>query len=88
MKHVTGAATSVQLAYGDDLVSVTIENAWAPGGPVLHDGGGGYGLRGIGERLALLGGDVEAGRTPEGWRVRASVPVAGPAQVRQRSDAR
>jgi signal transduction histidine kinase len=38
--------------------------------------GGGYGLRGIAERVALLGGHVEAGPTAEGWRVEAVVPLA------------
>ena len=38
--------------------------------------GGGYGLRGIAERVALLGGRVEAGPTAEGWRVEAVVPLA------------
>ena len=37
--------------------------------------GGGYGLRGIAERVALLGGHVEAGPTAEGWRVEAVVPL-------------
>jgi signal transduction histidine kinase len=38
--------------------------------------GGGYGLPGIAERVALLGGHVEAGPTAEGWRVEAVVPLA------------
>ena len=37
--------------------------------------GGGFGLRGIAERVALLGGEVEAGAVPGGWRVSATVPV-------------
>jgi signal transduction histidine kinase len=41
----------------------------------LSASGGGYGLRGIAERVALLGGHVEAGPTAEGWRVEAVVPL-------------
>jgi hypothetical protein len=46
------------------------------GGGFLALSGGGYGLRGIAERVALLGGHVEAGPTAEGWRVEAVVPLA------------
>ncbi len=45
----------------------------------LATSGGGYGLRGIAERVALLGGEVEVGPTPDGWRVRAVVPLASAA---------
>jgi signal transduction histidine kinase len=38
--------------------------------------GGGFGVIGMQERIALLGGTFEAGPRPEGgWRVRASVPL-------------
>jgi signal transduction histidine kinase len=43
--------------------------------------GAGYGLRGIAERVALLGGHVEAGPTAEGWRVEAVVPLASAVQA-------
>ena len=87
MKHATGAPTSVQLLYAPDSVSVTIANAWTPGSPGLHDSGGGYGLRGIAERLALLGGHMEAGPTPEGWRVTATTPLHEPADAGASLDA-
>ncbi len=45
------------------------------GSDFLATTGGGYGLRGIAERVALLGGHVEAGPTAEGWRVEAVVPL-------------
>ncbi|GAB2697011.1 sensor histidine kinase [Nocardia thraciensis] len=38
--------------------------------------GGGLGLVGMRERVAVLGGTLEAGRWPEGgWRVRATIPL-------------
>jgi signal transduction histidine kinase len=78
MKHATGAATSVDLSYSPGSVSVTIDNvvdvAQAPAG-ALSESGGGQGLTGIGERLALLGGAVEAGPSNDGWRVSAVVPL-------------
>jgi signal transduction histidine kinase len=75
MKHAGGASTSVHLSYLHDRVSVTIGNSGTPASPTLHDSGGGYGLRGMEERLALLGGRMEAGPTPDGWRVTATVPL-------------
>ena len=80
MKHATGAPTSVCLAYGEDDVSVVVENRGSPGSPTLHHTGNGFGLQGITERLALLGGRLEAGPTTGGWRVAATapLPVAAP----------
>ncbi len=43
----------------------------------LAQSGAGYGLRGIAERLALLGGHVEVGPTSGCWRVSAIVPLEG-----------
>ena len=48
----------------------------------LASSGGGYGLRGIAERVALLGGHVDAGPTPQGWRVEAFVPLEAVAEDR------
>jgi signal transduction histidine kinase len=59
-------------------VGVTSNGTGAPpnGNGFLALSGGGYGLPGIAERVALLGGHVEAGPTAEGWRVEAVVPLA------------
>jgi signal transduction histidine kinase len=81
MKHATGAAASMELAFDDDAVRLTVDNEVASANGAASDAlgrsGGGFGLRGISERVALLGGEVEAGPVPGGWRVRAVVPVAG-----------
>jgi len=82
MKHAQGAAVAVRLAYDDTgAVTVTVDDsggATAAGRSALGATGAGFGLRGIGERLALLGGHMEAGPTPDGWRVSASVPAPAP----------
>jgi signal transduction histidine kinase len=93
MKHAPGARTRLDLRFAADRVSLTVDDAGAGSGSCAgHDGGpdegaaiaflassgGGYGLRGIAERLALLGGHVEAGPTPDGWRVAATVPLVLP----------
>ena len=83
VKHASGARTSVGLSYTPDHISVTVENEAANGSSALRDSGGGYGLQGITERLALLGGHMEAGLTPEGWRVTATVPIAASAVARE-----
>jgi signal transduction histidine kinase len=78
MKHAAGAATSVDLHYEPESVTVVVENARAPAngrGSTLSESGGGLGLRGIAERVALLGGRVEAGPTEDGWRVTATAPA-------------
>jgi signal transduction histidine kinase len=78
VKHAPGATATVLLQWTPAAVSVTVENeASGPATPTpLGRSGGGYGLRGIAERLELLGGTVESGRTPRGWRVAACVPLA------------
>jgi signal transduction histidine kinase len=40
---------------------------------------GGYGLAGLAERAALAGGLLEAGPTPDGWRVTLTMPIPGAA---------
>jgi signal transduction histidine kinase len=76
MKHARGAATSVELQWAPGRTVLTIDNAAAPAGAPtpLAGSGGGFGLRGIAERLELLGGAVDSGPTASGWRVSAWVP--------------
>ena len=78
VKHAPGADTAVSLAWTTAQVSATVTNGPpSPGAPTpLAHSGGGYGLRGIAERLELMGGMVESGPTPDGWRVAATVPLA------------
>jgi signal transduction histidine kinase len=53
----------------------------SPGAPEAVDQPVGFGLRGMRERIALLGGTVEAGPEPEqGWRVEVRVPPAAVAR--------
>lgn len=86
MKHASGAPTSVRLAYATDGVSLAVENGCARGSPTLRHSEAGYGLQGIAERLALLGGQMEAGPTPGGWRVTATIPLLAPARTREGRD--
>jgi signal transduction histidine kinase len=84
LKHARGATASVRLAFSLADVTVTIDNDLPHGDDTtesLGKSGGGFGLRGIAERVALLGGEVEAGPTSNGWRVTATVPVGKSAPV-------
>lgn len=77
IKHAPGVAPQVALGFGDDRVtlSVTNERGVLAGTSPLAPSGGGYGIQGIRERVLLIGGRVDAGPTPTGWRVEAEVPA-------------
>ncbi len=89
MKHAPGAPTSVALTWSPDAVSLHIDNdASTHTAPtVLARSGGGFGLRGIAERLELLGGEVDSGPTASGWRVTAAVPLGGAPAAAARREA-
>jgi signal transduction histidine kinase len=61
----------------DDEGSGTVSSGARTIGPSMSSGGSGHGLVGMQERLAAVGGTLEAGpRKPgPGWRVYATVPV-------------
>ncbi len=81
-KHAPGADVSVAVHAGhnagDDVVLLVQDRpsasrpAPAPDG--LADSGGGYGLQGMRERAALLGGTLDAGAAGDGWRVELRLP--------------
>jgi signal transduction histidine kinase len=81
-KHAANAATQVRLCYGPERLDVIVRNAKPADGPDpgLTLAGGGHGLLGLRERVALLGGTFDAGpRLDGGFEVRASIPTELPA---------
>jgi signal transduction histidine kinase len=76
-KHSAGGSAVVRLEYRPDRVVVTVDSSGGAvagaGGPAVS--GAGMGLRGMAERVALLGGAFSAGPHGEGWRVRAELPA-------------
>jgi signal transduction histidine kinase len=84
-KHAPGAPVTIRLHAGSaptDPIELVMENGPAPD-PTARAGlattGGGYGLRGMRERAAALGGTLEAGPTHAGgWRVRVRIPAGAP----------
>jgi signal transduction histidine kinase len=74
LRHAYGSSADVFVEYHSSRLLVTIENG--PGGqPSGLPPSTGYGLRGMRERVAELGGTIEVASTEGGgFRVRASLP--------------
>lgn len=76
LRHSGGrhAAVSISTIGGDLVVEVVDDGTTAA--PCADTGHDGYGLAGMRERVAALGGTVEQGATPTGgFRVRALIPA-------------
>ncbi len=73
------ARARVRLAYRADSVETEITDTGGSGSAtdaVPSMPSGGYGLAGIRERAALLGGRATSGPTPDGFRVHLTLPLA------------
>ena len=80
LKHAGKPATTVRLDYSEADLVVEVSDAGRPipaAGPAPGAvPGSGRGLLGLRERIALYGGELDAGpRTGGGWLVRARLPV-------------
>jgi len=74
LKHAgTGAQAAVSLAYRPDSLDIEVRDD----GVGAYNGMPGNGLRGIAERVGLLGGELSVGPDPvQGFVVRARLPLA------------
>ena len=78
-RHATGAETLVTLESARDAVNVQVRNAKPAPAVATDPDSGGNGIRGMYERIALLGGTLEAGPTDDGgFVVRAMIPTDVP----------
>jgi signal transduction histidine kinase len=85
LRHAPGARARVEVGYGPSLLEIRVDDdgpgrsqgratgAWAPSG----EAGSGHGLIGMRERVAVFGGEFEAGPTERGFRVSARLPLRG-----------
>ncbi|WP_051792464.1 sensor histidine kinase [Amycolatopsis jejuensis] len=72
-KHGAGAAVDVELTFADSQVDLGIIDRQGRRPPQPPSPG--YGLRGMGERVALLDGKLESGPGEDGWRIHLTVPT-------------
>jgi signal transduction histidine kinase len=74
-RHAGAAGATVRLSYGEDELTVVVEDDGRGALPDVH-GTDGNGIAGMRERAAALGGDLQAGpRLGGGFSVRARLPV-------------
>ncbi|MFI8083410.1 sensor histidine kinase [Kitasatospora sp. NPDC086009] len=76
-----GARVRLRVGMEEQTLLLDLENdlprpGAAPGAATPGPDGTGYGLLGMRERVALVGGSLDAGRTPDGWRLTARLPAA------------
>ncbi|MFJ6431060.1 sensor histidine kinase [Streptomyces sp. NPDC091416] len=81
-KHASDHEARVQFSYAHARLRITVTNDGPPVAPTVP--GGGYGLMGMRERAASVGGDLRAGPRPDGgFEVDATLPL----QPRTRAEA-
>jgi signal transduction histidine kinase len=78
IKHADARRARVLLTHGAEALVVAVSDEGAAkddGGPPSE----GHGLAGMRERVAMYGGELTAGPTPDGYLVTATLPVPLPA---------
>jgi signal transduction histidine kinase len=75
VKHAPGSRGSVTVSYLPDALEVEVSNG-APNVLPPRSSTSGQGLRGMAERVALYGGQLETTADEPGFRVRARFPLA------------
>jgi signal transduction histidine kinase len=77
VRHAQGAKVAVTVHYSRDDVTLSVTNSRGAG-PALETDSGGHGLVGMRERIAAIGGRLDAGPDADGgFHVRAVLPLAG-----------
>ncbi|MEV7485035.1 sensor histidine kinase [[Kitasatospora] papulosa] len=78
LRHGNPQRCAIRLETAPDSARLVVENDGAPPGTAVVSGGG-SGLHGLRERLAAVGGSLEAGPTGEGlFRLTAAIPLPSP----------
>ena len=74
-KHLVSARADVQLRWSQDRLAVEVLSRGRFAGHSGSPSPGGYGLKGMAERVEAYGGVLDAGATDGGFRVHASFPL-------------
>jgi signal transduction histidine kinase len=75
-KHAAVPQAHVRLAYTESMINITVSNDAGRGTPASPPGAPGYGLAGMRERAASVGGHLQAGpRAAGGFEVTAGLPL-------------
>jgi signal transduction histidine kinase len=75
VRHAPGTHTTMSLCVADEMVSLRVRNRLATSTRV-EGSDGGLGVRGMRERVTLLGGELRAGRDGDSWCVDVELPRA------------
>jgi signal transduction histidine kinase len=76
LKHAAGAQAYVVVAYRPDSLMISVADDGTGASHAVDDGSG-LGLAGMRERIALYGGELDAGPLPgSGYRLMAWLPLA------------
>lgn len=77
LRHAGASSVLIELVYSEDIVMIRVSDD-GRGGEVGDRGSAGWGIVGMRERLALLGGSLDMRPRPgEGFVVEAHIPVRG-----------
>ncbi|MDL4818713.1 sensor histidine kinase [Actinomadura opuntiae] len=71
-RHSGASSAVVRVRYTGDAVTITVDDDGRGTAPAAGDGSG---IRGMRDRAEALGGTLEAGPRPTGFRVRATLPT-------------
>jgi signal transduction histidine kinase len=77
VKHAPGVPVDLRVCVGDREISILAVNAVLAAPP--RGASGGNGLRGMVERVGILGGSVVTGNGDGSWKVDARIPWSEPA---------
>jgi signal transduction histidine kinase len=82
IKHASQARTAVRIEYRPHELLIDVADDGVAAGAGRLQPGGGRGLIGLRERIAIYGGDLDAGPRPGGgWRVQARIPLEAAGSV-------
>ncbi len=75
-RYAPGSPVRVALRWEPERLQVCVEDDGPGDHPVVSGQGTGEGLRGMRERLAAVGAELDAGPSQRGWRTKVVVPLA------------